>query len=290
MGYLKVKTVERPSDGFKFECLDKASAVACVIFNSDYSKVLLVKQFRAGANKDIYELPAGVVDEGEDFKTAMLREVEEETGFRADQLSDICDLGSFYVSPGYTSEVMSLWCARVHSGVVAQAQKLCGEEQIVLEWMTLHQIKNTVDDMKTQLGLSRALERPKKRIGIFGGTFNPTTFLHLSTGERAVEELNLHELVFEPVATNYAKKDIIAARHRISMLRAAVRNNDKFKCGDYEVFRGQSVSLDTLKHYQNIYGWADIFFICGSDVLRDMTNWPKTAQLLEGFDVVCVTT
>ncbi len=70
-------------------------------------KIALVKQHRYLYGKDIYEIPAGKTEAGEEPLLAAMRECEEETGYRADcrHLLDI------YPSPGYTNEVIHIYTA-----------------------------------------------------------------------------------------------------------------------------------------------------------------------------------
>lgn len=289
MSYLKVKELKRPSDGLKLEYIEKSPAVACVLFNSDYKQVLLVDQFRAGVNGDLLEIPSGIVDESESYEVAMFREVEEETGYTKSDLDDVRYLGLFNVSPGYTSEKICIYSARVKQGVEPKPLKLDKEEQIIIRWVAIEKIKTITHDMKTVLGVTEALTQPKKRIGVYGGTFNPVTYLHLLTAERAIEDLCLDKIIFEPVGDTYIKEDMIHSTLRLDMLREATCNNDKMECGSYELNSFiQPSTIDTLNFYQEKYGWAEIFFLCGSDILRDMPNWSRTDKLLAQFNVVCV--
>jgi len=81
---------------------------AAVIVAIDDGHILLVEQFRVPIGRNCLELPAGLVGdetEGESVAVAAGRELEEETGYRADRIED---LGLFYSSPGMTSESFTL--------------------------------------------------------------------------------------------------------------------------------------------------------------------------------------
>jgi ADP-ribose pyrophosphatase len=79
--------------------------------------VLLIRQYRYTANQELWELPAGRIDEGEDALTAAKRELAEETGYSASEWK----LALFYyASPGFLDETMSLFAARdLHKGKAA---------------------------------------------------------------------------------------------------------------------------------------------------------------------------
>jgi ADP-ribose pyrophosphatase len=71
--------------------------------------VLLIRQFRYAANQNLWELPAGRIDEGEDALTAAKRELTEETGYSA---SEWIPALYYYASPGFLDETMSMFAAR----------------------------------------------------------------------------------------------------------------------------------------------------------------------------------
>ena len=71
-------------------------------------KIVLVKQFRKPLEQVILEIPAGKIDPGEEnqLETTAMRELEEETGYRAGQLTYI---NSMYLSPGFANEKLALF-------------------------------------------------------------------------------------------------------------------------------------------------------------------------------------
>lgn len=81
---------------------------AAVIVAIDAGHILLVEQYRVPAGRSCVELPAGLIGddaENEELETAAIRELEEETGYRAGRIER---LGEFYSSPGMTSEAFTL--------------------------------------------------------------------------------------------------------------------------------------------------------------------------------------
>lgn len=99
----------------KREVLVREPTVAVLMFDKTLNSVLLTEQFRVGPLENgaipwIYELPAGIVENGENKKIAVEREVLEETGYycSADEL-----IGEFYLSPGGTNETTALFFAEV---------------------------------------------------------------------------------------------------------------------------------------------------------------------------------
>ena len=81
---------------------------AAVMLAVHKGEVILVEQFRVPLGKRSLELPAGLVgdeEEGEKVEAAAIRELEEETGYRAERM---IDLGRFHASPGMSSEGFNL--------------------------------------------------------------------------------------------------------------------------------------------------------------------------------------
>lgn len=76
---------------------------------TDEGKILFVTQYRLGAGKELLELPAGMINEGEDPDPAAERELQEETGYES---LNIIKLGGFYASAGYCSEYLNIYLAR----------------------------------------------------------------------------------------------------------------------------------------------------------------------------------
>jgi ADP-ribose pyrophosphatase len=70
--------------------------------------VYLVNQYRLGAHRDLLELPAGVVEDGEDPKSCALREIREEIGMASGKITY---LGQAYLIPGYGDELMYFYLA-----------------------------------------------------------------------------------------------------------------------------------------------------------------------------------
>lgn len=93
----------------KWEYVARSRGIrAAVILAVEDDHVLLVEQYRVPLGRNCIELPAGLIgdhDAGEDALTSAARELEEETGYRAENLEVI---GEFYSSPGLVSESFTL--------------------------------------------------------------------------------------------------------------------------------------------------------------------------------------
>ena len=96
--------------------VDKVRGAGILLINTDTNKIVLAKQFRVPLiDKDINELieiPAGVVDKGENPEVCIIREVLEETGYKLDKAKQFY---SFYTSPGYNNEEVILFYSEVNN-------------------------------------------------------------------------------------------------------------------------------------------------------------------------------
>ena len=89
------------------EVVEHSGAVA-VLAIDDQDRIILVKQYRYPIQKSSLEIPAGKLEDGENPLECAKRELEEETGFQAENWSKII---SFYTSPGFANEIMHLFLA-----------------------------------------------------------------------------------------------------------------------------------------------------------------------------------
>jgi ADP-ribose pyrophosphatase len=106
---LRLDTVALP-DGQTYvrEVVEHAEAVAIVPVNAQ-GEVYFVRQFRAGPGGPLLEIPAGTLEPGESPEAGARREIEEEIGYAAARWER---LGSFYLAPGYSTELIHLFLAR----------------------------------------------------------------------------------------------------------------------------------------------------------------------------------
>jgi len=101
-------------------------------------RVLLVRQYRLPARAMLWELPAGRVDPGETPLGAARRELKEETGYRARRWKKLV---SFYASPGYVSERMTVFVAE---GLIEGEARPMEDERIQARWFTRQEIRRMI--------------------------------------------------------------------------------------------------------------------------------------------------
>ncbi|MEA3305490.1 MAG: nicotinate-nucleotide adenylyltransferase [Candidatus Omnitrophota bacterium] len=129
----------------------------------------------------------------------------------------------------------------------------------------------------------------KRRIGIFGGTFNPPHLGHLVLAREALEKLKLDKIIFIPSYLPPHKKiGKNNAYMRCRMVSLACKGNPAFKVSKIELERKTvSYSVDTLKRLKRQYGKkAKLFFIIGSDSLYGLETWKHAKKLFTLTDFV----
>lgn len=121
-------------------------------------------------------------------------------------------------------------------------------------------------------------KRPE-RLGVMGGTFDPVHIGHLVIAEAAREKLVLERVLFIPtgIPPHKTPLGITDGKHRLEMVRRAIKDNPYFAISGIEVSRkGVSYTVDTLQKLRQIYGEeCMIYFIMGADTVWDLLNWKQ---------------
>lgn len=123
-----------------------------------------------------------------------------------------------------------------------------------------------------------------RRIGIFGGSFNPIHIGHLVIAEAAWQEFSLDKVIFVPTGDT-PNKDMhyISKYMRYEMVAKAIEGNSRFAISSIERDRtGPSYTVDTIHMFREQFGKEDqLYFICGTDSIADLPNWKYNVELLK---------
>ena len=109
----------------------RVDAVGVLLFDPDRDEVVLVRQFRVGALNEesspwMLEIVAGMVDKGESFEAAAIRESAEEADCKTIELVRVCD---YFNSPGVSDEKVTLFCGKVDTSNAGGVFGLKGEHE-----------------------------------------------------------------------------------------------------------------------------------------------------------------
>src|SRR5262245_27940026 len=121
-----------------------------------------------------------------------------------------------------------------------------------------------------------------RKIGIYGGTFDPIHHGHLILGQQACEELELDQLIFVPASLSPFKEHAPQANgeQRLSMLRAAINGQNEFAADDCELKRSPpSYSIDTVLELRERDPSAELFWLIGADNASGLNKWRRIEEL-----------
>lgn len=126
------------------------------------------------------------------------------------------------------------------------------------------------------------------RIGIFGGSFNPPHKMHKNIALELIQKNYIDAIIYVPTGNKYNKKDLIEAKHRLKMLEIMTKNNNQMIVSNYEVKNFLTYTYQTLDYFKSIYPDDEIYFICGSDNLKDITTWKNYRYILNNYKLLVV--
>lgn len=129
------------------------------------------------------------------------------------------------------------------------------------------------------------------RIGIFGGSFDPVHSEHFYLGKSAVESLSLDKLIIMPAHTPPHKKgkSLTSDLDRLKTCELAFESLEQAEISDYEISNGGiSYTYLTCEHFKEKYPNAELFWLVGTDMLRDFPNWKYPERILNAVQLaVC---
>ena len=115
-----------------------------------------------------------------------------------------------------------------------------------------------------------------RRIGLFGGTFDPPHVGHLALAEWARAQLALDHVLFVPAGRppHKGRARLSPVEHRVAMTRLAVRGNRAFAVSTLETRRhGPSFTVDTLRALKRREPRSRLFLLMGADSLAEFHTW-----------------
>ena len=127
----------------------------------------------------------------------------------------------------------------------------------------------------------------KKRIGIFGGTFNPIHIGHIKMAEATRKEYRLSCVYFIPcgIPPHRSKKDLLPAKLRYDLVKKAIRGKKYFKALDVEIKKKRKAyTIDTINKLRKnklsiLNPQSSIFFLIGQDEFEKLHRWEKAREL-----------
>ena len=121
-----------------------------------------------------------------------------------------------------------------------------------------------------------------KRLGLFGGTFDPPHNAHFALARAALDEFQLDSLHWIPAGRPWQKaRQITEAAHREAMVRAAIDGEPRFVLDRIEIERqGPSYTLDTVRALRAQHAAAALYLVIGADQYAGLHTWQGWQELL----------
>lgn len=130
-----------------------------------------------------------------------------------------------------------------------------------------------------------------RRIGVFGGTFDPVHNTHLEIARTALRYAELDKVLFVVAATPPHKSGEVAldAEARLALVEAAIADEQKMAVSRLEIERdGPSYTADTIQQLQQQYPDAELYLIIGNDSLLDLPRWYNPGGILDHAHLLVV--
>jgi len=124
----------------------------------------------------------------------------------------------------------------------------------------------------------------KRKIALFGGTFDPIHLGHTAIAAVAAEHIGAEKIIFIPTKRSPLKDSFPKASgdDRIKMITVAIADNDKFELSDCELKKPEpSYTLETVRQFQTDYGSDTlIFWLVGADSIDELPRWYGIVELM----------
>ena len=122
----------------------------------------------------------------------------------------------------------------------------------------------------------------KDTIVVFGGSFNPPINSHFSIAQQVVNECEqVEKIIFIPVNKKYEKDGLLENEHRYNMLKLVTDKNENFIVSNIDMNGNRSLyTIETLEEIQKQYQDKNVWFLIGSDNLKELHTWKRSEELV----------
>ena len=132
-----------------------------------------------------------------------------------------------------------------------------------------------------------------KRIGLYGGTFDPVHTGHLEIARRVSEVFEIENVIFIPaqMAPHKIGRPVTHPIHRYAMLALATQDDPTLLVSTFELDHpDRRYTVDTVEHFQReLTDSTELFFIMGADSWSEITTWREWERLLTMTNHIVVT-
>lgn len=128
----------------------------------------------------------------------------------------------------------------------------------------------------------------KKAIAIFGGSFNPPLNSHSDLAKEVINNFKeVEKIIFVPVSTKYNKQNLVEDKHRYNMLKLICEKEENFEVSDIELKSSNlRYTIETLNLLQAQHVDYNIYFIMGTDNLKELDTWKEAEDILKNYKII----
>ena len=130
-----------------------------------------------------------------------------------------------------------------------------------------------------------------RKIGVFGGTFNPPHLAHKRLILEAIQTAGLHKVIVIPtnVPPHKQADNLLSGEERLTLCKLTF-SEDIFEVSDMEIERqGKSYTADTLELLKRTYPDDELYLIIGSDMLLTFHQWVRNGDILKMAKLIVTT-
>ncbi len=129
-----------------------------------------------------------------------------------------------------------------------------------------------------------------RKIGLFGGSFDPVHSAHIAVAQEAARNFDLDEVLLVPAAEPPHKETVASYEDRFRMVALACRGIGRLTPSRLEEGSGISYSIVTIRKLQQQLQPGDrIFFLIGADAFAEITTWHRWREVVQSVEFIVMT-
>ena len=126
------------------------------------------------------------------------------------------------------------------------------------------------------------------KIGIFGGSFNPPHNMHKNIALELIRKEYLDEIIYVPTGDKYNKSGLISFSDRINMVKLMIDKYNNLSLSDIGNNDSYQYTYQVLDYFKSIKKDSNIYFICGTDNLKELDTWRNYEYILENYKLLVI--
>lgn len=129
----------------------------------------------------------------------------------------------------------------------------------------------------------------KKKLIIFGGSFDPIHKGHIKIASRAFNKIKADKLFFVPCNNHPDNKKISASNYdRLQMLRLSIKGYPRFEICEFEIKRNEiSYTINTINYFKEFYSDYELYLLIGYDQWINFKSWHNYQKILNSVKLIC---